>query len=61
MKTKKSFELNLMPNAFYTFKDLKSKISILFSFFVEVLDARKQTILFGLRGPFLGTLPLKVR
>ena len=49
MKTKKAIELSLMPKVFYTFKELKSKISIPFSFFVEVLEARKQTILFGLR------------
>ena len=49
MKTKKAIELILMPKVFYTFKELKSKISILFSFSVEVLEARKQTILFGLR------------
>ena len=49
MKTKKAIELILMPKVFYTFKELKIKISILFSFFVEVLEARKQTILFGLR------------
>ena len=49
MKTKKAIELILMPKVFYTFKELKSKISILFSFFGEVLEARKQTILFGLR------------
>ena len=49
MKTKKAIELILMPKVFYTFKELKSKISIPFSFFVEVLEARKQTILFGLR------------
>ena len=33
MKTKKAIELILMPKVFYTFKELKSKISILFSFF----------------------------
>ena len=49
MKTKKAIELILMPKVSYTFKELKSKISIPFSFFVEVLEARKQTILFGLR------------
>ena len=49
MKTKKAIEMILMPKVFYTFKELKSKISILFSFFVEVLEAREQTILFGLR------------
>ena len=32
MKTKKAIELILMPKVFYTFKELKSKISILFSF-----------------------------
>ena len=32
MKTKKVIELILMPKVFYTFKELKSKISILFSF-----------------------------
>ena len=32
MKTKKPIELILMPKVFYTFKELKSKISILFSF-----------------------------
>ena len=49
MKTKKAIEVILMPKVFYTFKDLKSKISILFGFFFEVLEARKQTVLFGLR------------
>ena len=49
MKTKKAIELILMPKVFYTVKELKIKISILFSFFVEVLEARKQTILFGSR------------
>ena len=49
MKTKKAIELILMPKVFHTFKELKSKLSILFSFFVEVLEARKQTMLFGLR------------
>ena len=49
MKTKKAIELVLMAKVFFTFKEFKSKISILFSFFVEVLEARKQTILFGLR------------
>ena len=49
MKTKRAIELILMPKVFYTFKELKSKISIPFSFFVKVLEARKQTILFGLR------------
>ena len=49
MKTKKAIELVLLPKVFCTFKELKSKISILFSFFVEELEARKQTILFGLR------------
>ena len=43
MKTKKAIELILMPKTFYTLKELKSKISILFSFFVYVLEARKQT------------------
>ena len=32
MKTKKAIELILMPQVFYTFKELKSKISIPFSF-----------------------------
>ena len=32
MKTKKAIELILIPKVFYTFKELKSKISILFSF-----------------------------
>ena len=32
MKTKKAIELILMPKVFYTFKELKSKISILFGF-----------------------------
>ena len=32
MKTKKSIELILMPKVFYTFEELKSKISIPFSF-----------------------------
>ena len=32
MKTKKAIELILMPKVFYTFKELKNKISILFSF-----------------------------
>ena len=32
MKTKKAIELILMPKVFYTFKEFKSKISILFSF-----------------------------
>ena len=50
MKTKNAIELILIPKVFYTFKELKSKISILFSFFVEELEARKQTMLFGLRG-----------
>ena len=49
MKTKKAIEFILMSKVFYTIKGLKSKISILFSFFFEVLEARKQTILFGLR------------
>ena len=50
MKTKKAIELILMPKVFYAFKELKIKISILFrQFFVDVLEARKQTILFGLR------------
>ena len=49
MKTKNAIELILIPKVFYTFKELKSKISILFSFFVEELEARKQTMLFGLR------------
>ena len=31
MNTKKAIELILMPKVFYTFKELKSKISILFS------------------------------
>ena len=31
------------------FKELKIKISILLSFFVEAVEAQKQTILFGLR------------
>ena len=33
MKTKKDIELILVPKVFYTLKELKSKISILFSFF----------------------------
>ena len=49
MKTKKAIELIFMAKVFYTFKELKSKISILFRFFVEVLEPRKQTILFDLR------------
>ena len=50
MKIKKVIELILLPKVLYTFKELKIKISIiLFSFFVEALEARKQTILFGLR------------
>ena len=32
MKTKKAIELVLMPKVFYTFKEMKTKISILFSF-----------------------------
>ena len=32
MKTKKAIELILLPKVFYTFKELKMKISILFSF-----------------------------
>ena len=32
MKTKKAIELILMPKVFYTFKEFKSKISILLSF-----------------------------
>ena len=32
MKTKKAIELILLPKVFYTFKELKIKISILFSF-----------------------------
>ena len=32
MKTKKAIELILMPEVFYTFKELKSKISIVLSF-----------------------------
>ena len=32
MKTKKAIELSLMPKVFYTFIELKSKISIPFSF-----------------------------
>ena len=48
MKTKKAIKLISMPKVFYTFKELKSKISILFSFFVKVVEARKQAILFGL-------------
>ena len=32
MKTKKAIELILMPKVFYTFKELKCKISIPFSF-----------------------------
>ena len=35
MKNKKAIELILMPKVFYTFKELKSKISILFSFFLK--------------------------
>ena len=49
MKTKKAIEMILMSKVFYTFKELKSKRSISFSFFVEVLEGRKQTMLFGLR------------
>ena len=52
MKTKKAIELILMPKVYYTFKELKSKVSILFSFFVEVLEARKQNNTICLtRGP----------
>ena len=35
MKTKKAIELILMPKVFYTFKELKIKISILFSFLLK--------------------------
>ena len=49
MKTKKGIELILMPKGFYTFKELKIKISILFSFLSKYWKLEKQTILFGLR------------
>ena len=49
MITKKAIELILMPKVFYTFKELKIKISILFSFLSKYWKLRKQTILFGLR------------
>ena len=46
MKTKQANELILMPKVFYTFKEFS--VFVAFQFFVEVLEARKQTILFGL-------------
>ena len=49
MKTKKAIELILLPKVFYTFKELKNQNINPFQFFVEALEARKQTILFGLR------------
>ena len=50
MKTKKAIELILMPKVFYTFKELVENQNINpFQFFVEALEARKQTILFCLR------------
>ena len=48
MKTKKAIELILMPKVFYTFKELKSKISILFSFLSKYWKL-ETNILFGLR------------
>ena len=48
-KTEKAMELILMPKVFFTFKELKSKISIPFSFLSKYWKLEKKTILFGLR------------
>ena len=50
MKTKKAIELILMPKVFYTFKEFKIKISILFSFLSKYWKLEnKPYLLFGLR------------
>ena len=47
MKTKKAIELILMPKVFYTFKELKSKISILFSFLSKYWKLEKKPYYFA--------------
>ena len=51
MKTKEAIELILMPKVFYTFKELKSKTSILFSFCRSTGTSKTSHTIWLTRGP----------
>ena len=51
MKTKKAIELILISKVFYTFKKLKRRISILFSFFRGTGSSKTNDTIWLTRGP----------